>query len=216
MSSVQERHYLLTWFIPCRLLPERYYFYGSTDKFILLFNFHDILKGRERYINNGVEVEPAYSPLKCSKDDNRKVCQFPFVHNGEVKWDCVEAKAEDGWTRRPAKVCNVKPSKIIQEFRDLSGFEECGECSPSVKNGVNHFQGFPLLNHAGVHFYSRLDSKDDCQTLCDLSRGCNFFNYDFTFKKCYLKYGVGIKVSSVGVYFGSKTVKGCFQDHQYI
>ena len=176
MSSVHKRH-CLQGFIHCRLLPERYYFYGNTDKLILLINFHDILKGKERYYNNGVEVEPAYSPLKCSKDDNTKVCQFPFVLNGVVKWDCVEATQENGWDRK-AQVCNVKSSGQIQKFQDLSGFVECGECSSSVQDGLFKYQGFGLANLGGNNLYSRVNSKEDCQTLCDLEEGCNFFNYN--------------------------------------
>ena len=173
-----------------------------------------ITKGKPKQggkYGNRIEVEPAYSPLKCSKRESEKVCQFPFILNGEIKWDCVKDP------KKRADVCNVKESKEIQRFQDLSKFQECGECSlsGSVDYGLHHFQGFPLLNHAGVHFYSRLGSKDDCQTLCDLSRGCNFFNYDFTLAKCHLKYGVGVKVYAVGTYFGSRSKKGCLKDNYW-
>ena len=164
------------------------------------------MKGEAKYNNNGIEVEPAYSPLKCSKDDNRKVCQFPFELNGEVKWDCIEATPDDGWTRK-TKVCNVWSSGKIQKFRDLSGFEECGECSSSVRDGSVQFQGFGLTNLGGTNLYSRVDSKEECQRLCDLAEGCNFFNYELA--NCYLKYGVGVQASGHGRSFGSKTVQGC-------
>ena len=169
-------------------------------------------KGKAKYNKDGIDVVPTNSPLnfrlRCSTDDSRKVCQFPFVLNNEVKWDCVEATAEDGWIR-PAQVCNVKPSGEIQHFQDLSSFHECGECSPSVLGGLFHFQGFALSNHRGTDYYSRIDSKEECQTLCDLTKGCNFFNYDRTRRKCSLKYGVGQQVYEVGTYFGSKTYQGC-------
>ena len=168
------------------------------------------MTAKERYSINGVEIEPAYSPLKCSKDDNSKVCQFPFVLNGVVKWDCVEATAEDGWTRK-AKVCNVNPSRKIQKFQDLREFSECGECSSSIRNGSVHFQGFGLANHRGTNSYARVETKEECQALCDKAMGCNFFNYNLAKKMCYLKYGVGGKVNFFGIYFGSKTVQGCFQ-----
>jgi len=99
-------------------------------------------KGKGSYTNNGIDVRPAYSPLKCSTEHPDQVCQFPFLLNGEVKWDCVEATAADGWTR-PAKVCNVEQSMQMQKFQDLSRFVECGECASSVQeDGLVYFQGF--------------------------------------------------------------------------
>ena len=163
-----------------------------------------IYKGKARQGNKfGVEVEPAYSPLKCSKRESEKVCQFPFILNGEVKWDCVKDP------KKGAQVCNVKESTEVQKFQDLTQFHECGECSPSVKNGVNHFKGFPLFNHIGSNRYSRVESKEECQTLCDLAKGCNFFNFDFALRRCHLKYGVGVKVAALHKYFGSKSKQGC-------
>ena len=125
----------------------------------------------------------------CARADSGKVCQFPFIINGKVKWDCVEVGAENSWNGT-AQACNVKEFKEIQEFEDLSEFQECGECSPSVKDGSFHFERFRLANHGN---YSRVDSKEDCQTLCDLAEGCNFFVYEQTHVKCFLKYGVGKK-----------------------
>ena len=172
------------------------------------YSYQLIFKGKERYNNNGVEVKPAYSPLKCSKDDNRKVCQFPFVLNNEVKWDCVDSRVEDGWTRQ-TKVCNVRLSGTIQQFQDLNGFKECGECSAYVQSGSVHFKGFGLANHGGKNSYARVDSKEDCQALCDLAEGCNFFNFEQNQRKCHLKYGVGEKAPGFGTQFGSKTPQGC-------
>ena len=91
-------------------------------------------------------------------------------------------------------------------------FQECGECSASVQEGSVHFIGFELANHAGYNSYSRVDSKEECQTLCDLVEGCNFFNYHQAQKKCLLKYGVGEKLIGDGTEFGSKTVQGCQQN----
>ena len=161
-------------------------------------------KGKARYN----DIVPSFSPLRCSTDDRRKVCQFPFILNGVVHWDCVEATAEDGWTRR-AQVCNVKPSGRIQQFGDLREFQECGECSSSVQDGSVQFEGFGLANHRGTNHYSRVESIEECQQLCDLANGCNFFNYDRAQRKCSLKYGVGAKVPANSIYFGSKTVQGC-------
>ena len=121
-----------------------------------------------------------------------------------MKWDCVEVGAENSWNET-AQVCNVKEFKEIQEFEDLSEFKECGECSPSVKDGSFHFERFQLANHGN---YSRVDSKEDCQTLCDLAEGCNFFVYEQTHVKCFLKYGVGKKVSRVETYFDSRSNPG--------
>ena len=98
-----------------------------------------INKGKEKQGRKYVErfeVEPAYSPLKCSKRESEKVCQFPFILNNEVKWDCVKDP------RKGVQVCNVRESKEIQEFQDLTEFRECGECSPSVSNGVDHYAKF--------------------------------------------------------------------------
>ena len=168
-----------------------------------------IIKGKAKQggkYGNHIEVEPAYSPLKCSKRESEKVCQFPFILNGEVKWDCVKDR------KKGAQVCNVRESKDIQEFQDLTQFRECGQCSPSVSNGVNHYQGFRLANHADKGDYSKVDSKGECQTLCDLTKGCNFFNFNSAQRTCHLKYGVGKKITLSGIPFGSRTKKGCSKD----
>ena len=124
-----------------------------------------------------------------------------------MKWDCVEVGADNGWNGT-AQVCNVREFKEIQEFEDLSEFQECGECSPSVEDGSFHFEGFRLTNHGNNNNYSKVDSKEDCQTLCDLAEGCNFFDYEQTHKKCFLKYGVGEKVNRVETYFGFRSNPG--------
>ena len=168
-----------------------------------------ITKGKPKQggkYGNRIEVEPAYSPLKCSKRESKKVCQFPFILNDEVKWDCVED------SKKKAQVCNVKESNEIQEFQDLTEFRECGECSPSVVNGVDHYQGFALYNHVGKNSYSKVDSKDECQILCDLTNGCNFFNFNSAQRTCHLKYGVGQKITLSGIPFGSRTKEGSLKN----
>ena len=152
--------------------------------------------GKASYDNNGITIKPSYSPLKCSKRDKSKVCQFPIVFKGEVKWDCIEERA--------GPICNVKPSSGLQVFQDARGFHECGECSSDVNSGFSHYNGFRLLNHGGKNYYKGLDTKDDCQVLCDLAGGCNFFNYNTESKSCFLKFGVGQRKNGPGIVFGKK------------
>ena len=153
-------------------------------------------------------MKPVFSPLRCSTDDRSrtKVCQFPFKFNGVIKWDCVEAGTKDGWSRR-AQVCNVKESKNIQEFDNLRGFHECGRCSSSIKNGQSYFEGFPLANSGDSNTYSRIGSKEECQTLCDLAQGCNFFIFNND-QRCFLKFGIGQKIRTPGIYFGTRSREG--------
>ena len=161
----------------------------------------------------GVNVQPANAPLKCSTDRkaatiyNNTVCQFPFKLNGVIKWDCVEAGAKDGWIQK-TQVCNVKESTEVQEFDSVKEFHECGSCSSSVTSGQFHFEGFPLANEGGSNTYSRIDSKEECQELCDLVQGCNFFVYKNNEQKCFLKFGVGKKVWVPVIYFGASPTKG--------
>jgi len=153
-------------------------------------------KSKASYDSNGITLKPSYSPLKCSKREKSKVCQFPIVFKGEVKWDCIEETA--------GSVCNVKPSSGLQVFQDARKFHECGECSSDVNSGFSHYNGFRLLNHGGKNYYKGLDTKDDCQVLCDLAGGCNFFNYNTESKSCFLKFGVGQRKNGPGIVFGKK------------
>ena len=109
-------------------------------------------------------------------------------------------------------MCNVKPFGAIQTFQDTTDFHECGECSPKVHSGSFHFIGFPLLNHGDINLYKEVETKDDCQVLCNLANGCNFFNYNSDpiseYKGCYLKFGVGKKLNHPDIYFGEKKKRG--------
>ena len=154
-------------------------------------------------MNNGVELKPSFSPLKCSKRDKTKVCQLPFVFKGKTKWDCVKG------TQGP--VCNVNDSEQIQTFEDTNDFQECGKCSPNVLSGSSYYKGFDLKNNGGESAYRGADSKDECQILCDLTIGCNFFNYDTKLKWCFLKYGVGQEQAKTRRYFGQKSCQGDFE-----
>ena len=52
---------------------------------------------------------------------------------------------------------------------------------------------------------------EECQILCDLTTGCNFFNYDTKLKWCFLKYGVGQEQAKTRRYFGQKSCQGDFE-----
>ena len=105
-------------------------------------------------------------------------------------------------------MCNVKTFGAIQTFQDKRDFHECGECSPKVHSGSFHFIGFPLLNYGDINLYKEVETKDDCQVLCDLAKGCNVFNYNAGFKNCHLKYGAGHRSNQSGTVFGKKGQQG--------
>ena len=147
---------------------------------------------------------PGFSPLKCSESDGH-ICQFPFILKGVVHWDCVQGREEKGWTRLE-KVCNVKESSTIQEFGNERSFHKCTECPSSALS--DHYLGFNLTNPGGSSRYGALDSREDCQSLCNLANGCNFFTFEEDLGDCYLKYGVGEKKSKSNTYFGHKKPQG--------
>ena len=123
-----------------------------------------------------------------------------------VHWDCIQGREEKGWTRSE-QVCNVEESSAIQEFGNERRFHECTECPPSTLS--HHYVGFNLTNPGGSSRYRELDSREDCQTLCDLANGCNFFTFEEELGDCYLKYGVGEKKSKSKTFFGRKKSLGC-------
>ena len=53
--------------------------------------------------------------------------------------------------------------------------------------------GFKLKNKNNKNIYKDVTSKKDCQQICQVAKGCNFFNFDLSAKTCHLKYGVGKK-----------------------
>ena len=122
-----------------------------------------------------------------------------------VHWDCVQGREEQGWTRSE-QVCNVEESSAIQEFGSERHFHECTECPPSTLS--HHYVGFNLTNPGGSSRYRKLDSRKDCQALCDLANGCNFFTFEEELGDCYLKYGVGEKKSKSKTFFGRKKSLG--------
>ena len=170
---------------------------------MIFLSLYEHQPGKPSYLNNEVQLKPSFSPLKCSKRDKTKVCQFPFVFKGETKWDCVKG------TQGP--VCNVNDSEQIQTFEDTNNFHKCGECSPSVLSGSSHYKGCDLKNNGGESAYRGADSTEECQTLCDLTTGCNFFNYDTKLKWCFLKYGVGQEQAKTRRYFGQTSCQGDFE-----
>ena len=159
--------------------------------------------GKESY--EGLNGRPAYSPLKCSKEDGR-VCHFPYLLRGKVMWDCVNAKDSKGHWR---DACNVKESSTIQSFQDTSTFHDCGKCEEStILEDNNNYGGFGLTNNNGHNFYGDIYTTEECQILCDITPGCNFFNYNRQQKLCFLKYGLGEKKYRVDVKMGYKSCRG--------
>ena len=147
---------------------------------------------------------PSYSPLKCSKKDGR-VCQFPYKLRGVVMWDCVAATVKGVWRN----ACNVEESSTIQSFENLSTFHECGECQEStILADGNIYSGFALANNNDQNIYGNIYTKEECQILCDITPGCNFFNYNGPQLACYLKYGIGESKTQIDVKFGFKSCKG--------
>ena len=134
------------------------------------------------------------------------MCQFPYKLRGRVMWDCVDAKDSRGSQR---KACNVKESSKIQSFQDISTFHACGECEEStVLEDGNNYGGFGLTNNNDHNYYGDIHTKEECQILCDITPGCNFFNYNGPQLACYLKYGIGESKSQIDVKFGFKGCKG--------
>ena len=99
----------------------------------------------------------------------------------------------------------MKESATIQEFGNERFFHECSECPSSSTTVSHHYLGFNLTNHGGSSRYGALDDREDCQRLCDLANGCNFFTFDKESGDCYLKYGVGEKLEEKKAYFGRKS-----------
>ena len=164
--------------------------------------YHPHSTGRNNY--EGLNGPPSYSPLKCSKKDGR-VCQFPYLLRGKVMWDCVNARNSRGFW---VDACNVKESSTIQSFQDPGTFHECGKCSSTILDDGNHYGGFGLANNNNHNYYGDIHTKEECQILCDITPGCNFFNYNRQQLLCYLKYGLGEKKNKMDVTMGYKSCRG--------
>ena len=133
------------------------------------------------------------------------MCQFPYKLRGLVMWDCKAAIVKGVWR----KACNVEESSTIQSFENLSTFHECGECQEStILADGNIYSGFALANNNNENMYGNIDTKEECQILCDITPGCNFFNYNGPQLACYLKYGIGESKTQIAVKFGFKSCKG--------
>ena len=160
-------------------------------------------KGRASYPGLG---PPGSSTLRCSNSSGR-LCQFPVVVGGRSAWACLEG--------REGPVCSVEASDTITTFTSTESFQPCGECgwrggSACIQQGLQ-LGGFTLRNHRDAGDYWGLTVKEECQQLCQLAQGCNFFNFVIypTRTKCSLKYGVGKAVSADGNhYFGPRVCPG--------
>ena len=129
-------------------------------------------------------VASAVSPLKCSSSG--AFCQFPFILDGEVKWDCV--------SRSGRPVCNTRQSSQIQQFTNTRNFEFCEKCplcGESSQDGKRNYDGFTLDTNNHDHVYKEVEDKEECRLLCQLAKGCNFFQFRVAANSCVLKYGVG-------------------------
>ena len=73
-----------------------------------------------------------------------------------------------------------------------------------------NYEGFPLNNYGGENSYQFV-TVEECQFLCEISEMCQYFNYALKngkFEKtCFLKYGMGMKVTVEGS-FGHKYSPG--------
>jgi hypothetical protein len=114
------------------------------------------------------------------------VCRFPFKLHGNLHWDCVE--------QDETPVCNTKDSYSLQSFNSTETFQPCTKCVSCLQEGTA-YSGFTLSNTAGNYYYYGVTSSEECQALCQLVTGCNFFNYAAWNKGCTLNYGVGEKVT---------------------
>jgi hypothetical protein len=131
----------------------------------------------------GVSITPAPAPYKCSKTSG-EVCRFPFRLHGNLYWDCVErdgtpvCNTKDSWHTGPS---GIPEYQYLQSFDSTATFQPCTDCASCPQEGTRYY---------GV------TSSEECQALCQLVTGCNFFNYHKGSKVCGLLYGVGGKVAS--------------------
>jgi hypothetical protein len=149
--------------------------------------------------SGGLAPAPATAPYKCSNSTN-DVCRFPFKLHGDLHWDCVE---RDG-----TPVCNSgdphwRSPEVLQSFNSTATFQPCAKCASCLQEGTV-YDGFRLSNAAGTSDYYGVTSSEECQALCQLVTGCNFFYYLKRRKMCSLQYGVGRKVIRPNVSFGPK------------
>ena len=151
-------------------------------------------------------MKPRGSLLQCERGSN-KVCRFPYKLAGATTWRCVE---RDGNPVCP--VANPTENNRMMEYADTTSqdFKPCGMCQAGCMMATE-FNGLALTNHGGMNTYKGV-TKDECQKLCGVVEGCNFFNYHTNSSKCFLKFGVGrIKrgaSTNFNEVFGPKTCPG--------
>jgi hypothetical protein len=151
--------------------------------------------GKEQQEGSGGPMTPAPAPYKCSATSG-DVCRFPFRLDGQIHWDCVE--------RARTPVCNVKEdSRSLQSFNSTETFQPCAACAACGQPGTD-YRGFYLYSTAGNNDYAGLTSSEECQELCQLAPGCNYFTYGKVQKRCWLNYGLGQKVAQADYFFGPK------------
>jgi len=130
-------------------------------------------------------VKPRGSLLQCERGSN-KVCRFPYKLAGATTWRCVE---RDGTPVCP--VADPTENNRMMEYADTTSqdFKPCGMCQDGCMMATE-FNGLALTNHAGMNTYKGV-TKDECQKLCGVAEGCNFFNFHTKSLRCFLKFGVG-------------------------
>ena len=148
------------------------------------------LSGKANYTLSldGDVITPAPSPLRCSttNPNTTEFCQFPFKVNGNLQWDCVRDPKGN-------PVCSVNKMDglgRIPDFDTLDSFVPCLECDECIHFGEEH-GGLPLMNHDNTNSYEGVSSKYECQTLCKLATGCNYFVFNSKEESCALLYGIG-------------------------
>ena len=124
-----------------------------------------------------MSITPAPAAYNCSTSG--EVCRFPFQLHGQMHWKCVE--------RDRTPVCNIKDSGSLESFNSTATFQPCTVCTECPQEGIG-YSGFPLSNTAGNRVYRGVTSSEDCQALCRLVTGCNYFLYTKGDKWCGLKY----------------------------
>ena len=78
----------------------------------------------------------------------------------------------------------------IPDFDSLDSFVPCLQCDNCAHFGEEH-NGLPLTNHGNMNSYEGVSSTYECQTLCKLAAGCNFFVFNSKEDNCALLYGIG-------------------------
>ena len=69
------------------------------------------------------------------------------------------------------------------------------------------FDAFPLKNFGNESAYAEI-SVEECQLLCQMTKGCLYFGYNNIRTECYLKYGMGIGHSLTFFNIGPKFCPG--------